>query len=102
MEIVTDKVFEYPTVIVPKSRFSGLIAIMPSAPAPTICRYLLDYADYCIMLKVLWLFMWVSVRPEPGEKKPTAFLTWSNKFFVKSGTMIWYSLRLKGVKTACT
>ena len=53
LEIVTDKVFEYPTVMVPKSRFSGLIAIIPSAPAPMICTYLLELADCCIMLKVL-------------------------------------------------
>ena len=54
------------------------------------------------MLKLLPWFMLVSVRPEPGEKNPTEFLTWSNRFFEKSGTVIWYSFLFRGVKTAIT
>ena len=72
-----------PTVIVPKSSFSGLISIKPSLPAPIIVIDLLLVA----MVDASSLPD-VKLRPEPGEKKPTELFILSNRFRVKTGTLI--------------
>ena len=68
--ITTDNVFVNPTVIVPKSSFSGLISIKPSLPAPMMVIDLLLVGAYNPDL-----FSDVNVSPDPGAKKPIVFLT---------------------------
>ena len=98
MVMVTERVLEKPTVIVPKSIFDGLIWIWPSLPAPMIVRVL--EATLCwlaaaravmdaFMVELSLLMVGFGIRrPEPGAKKPTCCLTGSNKFLAKIGTLI--------------
>jgi len=62
------KVRDSPTVIVPKSSFSGEISMLPSLPAPIIC-----IADLITTIpsSLSALLVPVRVRPDPGLKKPT-------------------------------
>ena len=65
-ETVTDKVFEKPTVIVPKFKDFGAIVRTPSEPAPIISNsYLNGYYS------ILGIFF---PEPDPGLKNPNRSL----------------------------
>ena len=63
------KVLDSPTVMVPKSSFKGDISMLPSLPAPIIE---IDCLTRVIPSSISdFIALPVSVRPDPGLKKPT-------------------------------